>query len=81
VLHRFLEPPIAQIFERASDADRAADRIPVIGVKGEWEAVSDQPPHGVGFRNIARDIEVRLGPVIAEIRKTIAILASTAQNT
>lgn len=35
MLDWLFEPPIAQFFERPPDADRAADRVAIIGVEGE----------------------------------------------
>ena len=39
MLHRLLQPPIAEAFQHAPDAHRAADRVAVIGVEGEREII------------------------------------------
>src|SRR5712691_8448304 len=66
MLHRLLEPPEAELLERAADADRAAERIAVIGVEGERKAVADQPAHGLGLGDVAGDVAIKEGPVVVE---------------
>ncbi len=66
VLHRLLEPPIAEILQRSADADRTANRIAVIGIEGEREAVADQSPHRARLGDVARNVDVGLGPIIVE---------------
>ena len=66
VLHRLLEPPIAELFEHAPDAYRAADRVAVIGVEGEREIIPDQTSHRARLGNIAGDVDVGLGAVVVE---------------
>ncbi len=66
VLDRLLEPPIAEFFQRAPNADGAAHRVAVIGVKGERQAVAHQPPHGACLGDVARDVDVGLGPVVVK---------------
>ena len=66
VLHRLLEPPIAKVFQRAADADRAADRVAVIGVEGEREPVADQLAHRLRLGDVARDVDIGLGAVGVE---------------
>ena len=66
MLHRLLEPPIAELFERAADADRAAGRVAVIGVEGEREAVADELAHRFRLGDVAGDVEIEPGAVIVE---------------
>ena len=66
VLHRLLEPPIAEFFEHAPDADRAADRVAVIGIEGEREIIPDQAPHRASLGDIAGNVDVRFGAVVVE---------------
>src|SRR5437899_462865 len=66
VLHRLLEPPVAELFEHPPDADRAADRVPVIGIEGERETVPDQSSHRARLGDVARDVEIELCPVVVE---------------
>src|SRR5205085_9407428 len=60
------EPPIAELFEGATDADRAAGRVAIIGVEGEREAVTDQLAHGAGLGDVGGNIEVEPAPVVVE---------------
>src|SRR5437764_3388808 len=66
VLHRLLEPPIAEFFEDATDAYRAADRVAVIGVEGEREIIPDQSPDRARLGDIPGNVVVRPGAVIVE---------------
>ena len=58
VLHRLLEPPVAELLEHPPDADRAAGRVAVIGVEGERKIVADQLAHRARLGDVARDIAV-----------------------
>jgi len=64
MLHRLLEPPIAEFFENPADADGAADRVAVIGVESEREAVADQSPN----RSRLGDV-----PPVSTIRSAIVV--------
>src|SRR5712691_12736472 len=66
MLHRLLEPPEAELLERATDADRTAERKAVIGIEGEREAVADQPAHGPRLGDVALDVAVEPGAVVVE---------------
>src|SRR5216684_915662 len=66
MLHRLLEPPEAELLERPSDADRAAERIAVIGIEGEGEAVADQLAHGLRLGDIAGDVAIEPGAIVVE---------------
>src|SRR5204863_9280755 len=66
MLHRLLEPPIAELFEDAADADRAAGRVAVIGVKGEREAVADQLAHRTGLGDVTGNVGIGPGAVGVE---------------
>ena len=66
VLHRLLEPPIAEFLEHPADTDGAADRVAVVGVEGEREIVADQLAHRARLGDVAGDVEIRLGAVVVE---------------
>src|SRR5439155_9104721 len=66
MLHRLLEPPIAELFERPADADRAAGRVAVVGVEGEREAVADQLADRPRLGDVAGDVAVEPGAVVVE---------------
>ena len=66
MLHRLLEPPVAEFLERPPDPDRAAGRVAVIGVEGERKAVADQLAHGARLGDIARNVGVEPGAVVVE---------------
>jgi hypothetical protein len=58
VLDRFLEPDIAELFERAADPDGAADGILVVGIEGEREIVAHQLAHGLCLGDVTWNIIV-----------------------
>src|SRR6516162_137788 len=66
VLHRLLEPPIAELFQNAPDADRAADRVAVVGIKGERETLADELPDSACLGDVAGDVDIGLGAVVVE---------------
>src|SRR5436853_7338179 len=66
MLHRLLEPPIAELFEGAADADRAARRVAVVGIEGERETVADELAHRLRLGDVARNVEVEAGAVVVE---------------
>src|SRR5947207_10793987 len=66
MLHRLLEPPIAELFERAADADRAAGRVAIVGVEGERETVADELAHRFRLGNVAGNIKIEPGAVVVE---------------
>src|SRR5436305_13736973 len=61
MLHRLLEPPIAELFEGAADADRAARRVAVVGIEGERETVADELAHRLRLGDVAGNVEVEAG--------------------
>src|SRR5262245_51310814 len=66
MLHRLLEPPIAELFQRPAYTDGSADRIAVIGIEREWEIRADQASHRAGLGDVTRDVDVGFCPVIVE---------------
>src|SRR5207248_10625366 len=66
VLHRLFEPPIADFFEHATDAYRAADRLAVIGVGGERQIIPGQSPNRARLGDITGNVDVRPGAVVVE---------------
>src|SRR6516162_54677 len=66
VLHRLLEPPVAELLQNAPDADRAADRVAVIGIKGEWETLANQSSDCACLGDVAGNVEVGLGAIVVE---------------
>jgi DNA mismatch repair protein MutS2 len=68
VLHRLLEPHVAQLLQRAADADGALDGVAVVGVEGERERVAE--------RESRQDARRYLLDARAEIDRTIKQLKS-----
>ena len=66
VLHRLLEPPVAQLLQRAADADRAPDRVAIVGVEREREVVPHQLADGPRLGDVAGEILVLLRAVAVE---------------
>jgi len=58
MLHRLLEPHVAELFERPTDADRALHGIAVVGVEGEREVAAHELAHGARLGDIAGEIRV-----------------------
>jgi hypothetical protein len=86
VLHRLLEPHIAELLQRAADADRALHGVAVVGVEGEREVVADQLAHGARLGDVAGEIDVarRLVGVEADLhlrRKPTFRESSTTRHT
>ena len=73
VLHRLLEPPVAELLQRAADADRAADRVAVIGVERERELVADQLAHRARLGDVAGNVAIQ--PRARSLSKRILIAA------
>ena len=63
VLHRLLEPLVAELLERAPDAHGAADGVAVVGVEAEAEVVADELAHRLRLGDVAGNVEVELRAV------------------
>src|SRR5215472_9084129 len=66
VLHRLLKPPIAELLQYAPDAYGTTDRVAVIGIKSERETVADKSPHRACLSDVARNVDIGLGPVVVK---------------
>jgi hypothetical protein len=58
VLHRLLEPRVAQLLQRAAHPDSALHGVAVVGVEGEREVVADQLAHRPGLGDVAGQVDV-----------------------
>src|SRR4051794_11213491 len=63
VLHRLLEPRVAEILKRAADPHGATDGIAVVGVEAEHEVIPERLANSLRLRDVARDIDVLLGAI------------------
>ena len=66
MLHRLLEPYIAQFLEHPPNAHGALNGVPIVGIKSQWKTRAHELTHGVGLGHIPSQISITRGLVSIE---------------
>ena len=66
MLDGLLEPHIAQFLEHPPDTNSALDRVPIVGIEGQWKTLTHELAHGAGLGNISSEVGITGGFVCIE---------------
>jgi hypothetical protein len=61
MLHRLLEPHVAQFLQHPPNANGTLDRVPIIRIKGQWKGIAHELAHGTGLGNILGESGIACG--------------------
>src|SRR5215510_2380560 len=66
MLHRLLEPYIAQFLKYPPNANGPLHRVPIVGIEGQWKPIAHELTHGAGLGNIPSEVSITGGFVRIE---------------